>query len=75
MTDREPRADPIYRLIRLLMLVDLAAGIGLALAGVALGQPALAMTGIGLAAVGLCLWLFFGRLARRAARSHRDGPA
>ena len=67
MGNREPRREPIYRLIRLLMLADLAAGLALAAVGAWLGQGPLLAFGAVLAAIGLGLFLLFGRLAARAA--------
>jgi hypothetical protein len=72
MTDHramDPRRDRLYRAIRWLFLADLVGG--LLLVGLAVWvwpSPALIVAGAGLAGVGLVLFLFFGALARRAAR-------
>jgi hypothetical protein len=68
----DPRRDIGYRLIQMLMLADLAVGLALLAAGALwLDQPALVTVGAGLAAIGLALFLFFRRLAARAAAGRR----
>ena len=64
----DPRRNSVYRMIRLVMLIDLVAGLALVAAGgLILREPPVMTAGAGLAAVGLVLFLVFGRLARRAA--------
>jgi len=60
------RQEPIYWMIRRLMLVDFALGMGLMIGvGPALGSRAVETAGAILAALGLALYYFFGRLAER----------
>jgi hypothetical protein len=74
MTDDTPRSptpdpggEPIYRLIRRLMLFDLLLGVVLfAIVGPIWHIPSLQIAGAILAAIGLALYVFFGRLAARA---------
>ena len=71
----DPRRDRLYRLIRWVFLGDIA--VGLLVAGLGRwvwGVPAAALAGLGLAGVGLVMFLFFGVLARRAARGRRLVP-
>lgn len=63
-----PRRDGVYRAIRLLMAIDVALGLALAALGAFLLEVrAIAIAGLGLAAVGAALFLFFAALGRRAA--------
>jgi hypothetical protein len=63
----DPGGEPIYRLIRRLMLFDLLLGIVLfAIVGPIWHIPSLQIAGAILAAIGLALYVFFGRLAARA---------
>lgn len=76
MAAMDPRRDGLYRLIRLVFLADMVGGLLLAaLAGWVWNAPPVALAGGLLAATGLLLFLFFGRLARRAAArgASRDG--
>ena len=75
MRRMDPRRDSIYRLIRWLFLADFVGG--LLLAGLATWMwpaPAAAIAGIGLAGIGVLLFLFFGLLARRAAAERQAPP-
>lgn len=64
-----PTREPVYRIIRLLMLFDLLLGLVLlVVAGPLWGLPSLQVAGLFLALIGGGLYLFFGRLAARAAR-------
>jgi hypothetical protein len=66
----EPGREPIYRMIRRLMLFDLLLGVILfAIVGPVWHIPGLQIAGAILAAIGLALYVFFGRLAARA-RGH-----
>jgi hypothetical protein len=68
-TPQTPAREPIYRTIRVLMLLDLLLGVFLlVVAGPLLGLPSLQVAGFFLAIIGGGLYLFFGRLAARAAR-------
>ena len=68
-TPKPPTREPIYRTIRLLMLLDLVLGLFLlVVAGPLLGLPTLQVAGFFLALIGGGLYWFFGRLAARAAR-------
>ena len=68
-TPKQPAREPIYRTIRLLMLLDLVLGLFLlVVAGPLWGLPALQVAGLFLALIGGGLYLFFGRLAARAGR-------
>jgi hypothetical protein len=59
--------EPIYRVIRRLMLFDLLLGVVLfAIVGPIWHIPSLQIAGAILAAIGLALYVFFGRLAARA---------
>lgn len=70
---QDPRRDGIYRAIHTLFIADIVLGLALGIAGKwPLGVPAIAWTGVGLAATGLALLLFFRYLARRAARGPRS---
>ena len=63
----DPGREPIYRVIRRLMLFDLLLGVILfAIAGPVWHIPSLQIAGAILAAIGLALYVFFGRLAARA---------
>jgi hypothetical protein len=63
----DPDREPIYRLIRRLMLFDLLLGVVLfAAVGPIWHIPGLQIAGAILAAIGLALYVFFGRLAARA---------
>jgi hypothetical protein len=63
----DPGREPIYRLIRRLMLFDLLLGVVLfAIVGPVWHIPSLQIAGAILAAIGLALYVFFGRLAARA---------
>ena len=65
----DPGREPIYRLIRRLMLFDLLLGVVLfAVVGPLWHIPGLQIAGAILAAIGLALYIFFGRLAARARR-------
>jgi hypothetical protein len=65
--DADPGREPIYRLIRRLMLFDLLLGVVLfAIVGPIWHIPTLQIAGAILAAIGLALYVFFGRLAARA---------
>ena len=65
--DADPGREPIYRLIRRLMLFDLLLGVILfAIVGPVWHIPGLQIAGAILAAIGLALYVFFGRLAARA---------
>ena len=67
--DGDPGREPIYRLIRRLMLFDLLLGVVLfAIVGPLWHIPGLQIAGAILAAIGLALYVFFGRLAVRAPR-------
>ena len=67
--DGDPGREPIYRLIRRLMLFDLLLGVVLfAIVGPLWHIPGLQIAGAILAAIGLALYVFFGRLAARARR-------
>lgn len=64
----DPRQDRIYRTIQLVFLLDILLGLGLAAVGRwGLGEPTIFWTGIGLAVVGLVLFLFFHLQGRHAA--------
>ena len=68
-TPKPPAREPIYRTIRLVMLLDLVLGLFLlVVAGPLWGLPALQVAGFFLALIGGGLYWFFGRLAARAAR-------
>jgi Flp pilus assembly protein TadB len=70
---QHPERDGIYRTIHTLFIADIALGLALGVVGKwPLGLPAVAWTGLGLAATGLALLLFFRYLARRAARRPRS---
>jgi len=70
----DPRRDSVYRLIRWLFLFDIVGGLLLAgLASWVWPSPAAALAGTGLAGIGVLLFLFFGRLGRRAAGRHTPG--
>ncbi len=70
---QDPRREPIWRLIRRLMLLDLALGLFLlAFAGPVFGLPGLGIAGAVLAAIGAGLYLFFGRLAERARHAQGE---
>ena len=63
----DPGREPIYRQIRRLMLFDLLLGVVLfAIVGPVRHIPSLQIAGAMLAAIGLALYVFFGRLAARA---------
>jgi hypothetical protein len=63
----DPGREPIYRVIRRLMLLDLLLGVVLfAIVGPVWHIPSLQIAGAILAAIGLALYVFFGRLAARA---------
>ncbi|MFZ5791477.1 MAG: hypothetical protein ACOY3L_12335 [Pseudomonadota bacterium] len=65
---QHPERDGIYRAIHTLFVADIALGLALGAVGKwLLGLPVVAWTGLGLAATGLVLLLFFRYLARRAA--------
>ena len=62
----DPEREPIYRLVRRLMLFDLLLGVVLfAIVGPIWHIPGLQIAGAILAAIGLALYVFFGRLAAR----------
>jgi Flp pilus assembly protein TadB len=62
----DPEREPIYRLVRRLMLFDLLLGVVLfAIVGPIWHIPGLQIAGALLAAIGLALYVFFGRLAAR----------
>ena len=62
----DPAREPIYRLVRRLMLFDLLLGVVLfAIVGPIWHIPGLQIAGAILAAIGLALYVFFGRLAAR----------
>ena len=62
----DPGREPIYRLIRRLMLFDLLLVVILfAIVGPIWHIPSLQIAGAILAAIGLALYVFFGRLAAR----------
>jgi hypothetical protein len=66
-SDADPGREPIYRLIRRLLLFDLLLGVVLfAIVGPVWHIPSLQIAGAILAAIGLALYVFFGRLAARA---------
>jgi hypothetical protein len=68
MQDSDPRQDRIYRAIQILFLLDVLLGLGLAGVGYwGLDQPTIAWAGLGLAGIGILLWLFFRFLGRDAA--------
>jgi hypothetical protein len=68
--ESDPGREPIYRLIRRLMLFDLLLGVVLfAIVGPIWHIPGLQIAGAILAAIGLALYVFFGRLAARQ-RAH-----
>jgi hypothetical protein len=68
----DPDREPIYRLVRRLMLFDLLLGVVLfAIVGPIWHIPGLQVAGALLAAIGLALYVFFGRLAARARAASR----
>lgn len=70
MSDNDPRQDRLFRTIQLVFLLDILLGLGLAAVGRwGLGETTIFWTGIGLAAVGIVLFLFFHFLGRGAAGS------
>lgn len=69
-----PDKEPIYRVIRGLMLFDVLLGLFLALFGERLfALPGLRVAGIVLTLLGGALFLFFGRLAAQARLHGRPG--
>jgi hypothetical protein len=64
-----PQREPIYRMISLLMIMDLVIGLALIVYGLAVADaPAIAWAGLGLAGIGALLFVFFRALAARAGR-------
>lgn len=74
MLDSDPRQDRIYRAIQILFVVDILLGLGLAGVGFwGLEQPTIGWAGLGLAAIGILLWLFFRLLGRNAVERGTGG--
>jgi hypothetical protein len=64
-----PLREPVYRMISLLMILDLVVGLALVVYGLAIvDAPSIAWAGLGLAGIGALLFLFFRALAARAGR-------
>lgn len=66
---RGPQREPIYRMIAVLMILDIVVGIGLIVYGQLVADSAsIALAGLGLAVIGAVMFGFFRLLAARAGR-------
>lgn len=74
-TRMEPRQDGIYVWLQRVMVADMAIGLIVAIVGWFAGDRNIVMIGLGLAAIGAALFLFFTMLADKFERTlNRSRP-